>query len=303
MRVLLLINPGAGRAEIALEDLAAWFKKKCDATIVTTHSPDQLKQTLIDQGANTDRIVIGGGDGTISRALPELLRFGKPLAVLPIGTANDFARCLGLPDDWLAAADVALHGRTHDVDVGLVNGRPFLNVASVGIADQVKQVQSTDLKRSFRGLSYAIGLLRVAGRSRPFHIRLSIDGEPTWSGFVYQVSIGNGRFHGGGLTVAEQAVIDDQKLNVYFVLPGPVWQLLACITHLKFGFTKPEVLRRLSGRSVTIRTRTPRPVNADGESCTETPAEFSLLPKALKIIVPQDIKGAPGLRAGRAKRA
>ena len=81
-----------------------------------------------------DRIVIGGGDGTISSALPELLALGKPLAVLPLGTANDFAATIGLPADPLEAADVALHGRPHAIDVGLANDRPFLNVASVGVA-------------------------------------------------------------------------------------------------------------------------------------------------------------------------
>jgi len=295
MRVLVLINPKAAQASMVLEDLAAWFKESCEASIVPTRSRHHLTQTISRDGQDFDRIVICGGDGTISDALPELLRLGKPLAVLPVGTANDFARCLGLPQDWAAAADIALRGRSHEVDVGLVNARPFLNVASVGVAVDVSRAQSADLKRSFRVLSYLIGLLRVAGRSRPFHVELSIDEDRSWSGFVYQVSIANGRFHGGGLTVAEEAVIDDQMLNVYFVLPGRFWQLVACITHLKFGLIKPDVLRQLSGRRVTINTRKPRLINADGEIGTETPAKFSLLPKALSVMVPQDLADAPGL--------
>ncbi len=295
MRVLVLMNPGAAQADAAFEDLAAWFNENCEATVVTTRSRHHLKQTLGRDGQDFDRIAICGGDGTVSDALPELLRLGKPLAVLPAGTANDFARCLGVPEDWAGAAGIALHGRTHEVDVGLVNDRPFLNVASVGVAVQVSRAQSKELKRSFRVLSYAIGLLSAARRSRPFHIKLHVDDEPVWSGFVYQVSIANGRFHGGGLTVDEQAVIDDQKLNVYFVLPGTFWQLVACVTHLKFGFVKPDVLRQLSGRRVTIHTRKPRLVNADGEIGTETPAKFSLLPKALTVMVPQDLMRAPGL--------
>ena len=102
-------------------------------------SQHELKETLLRDGPAADRIVIGAGDGTISNALPELLQLDKPLAVLPLGTANDFARSLGLPQDNLAAARVALHGRTHRIDVGLVNGRPFLNVASVGVAAKVNQ--------------------------------------------------------------------------------------------------------------------------------------------------------------------
>lgn len=286
MHLLVLVNPGAARAEGALEELARWFRQHSEATFVTTRSQDHLARALQRHGDAADRVVIGGGDGTISNALPELLALGKPLAVLPVGTANDFARCLAIPDDTIAAAGIALSGRTHQVDVGLVNEKPFLNVASVGVAAQISQVQTRGLKRRWRLLSYVISLWRVARQARPFHVELSIDGAPAWSGFVYQVSVANGRYHGGGLTVAEHATIDDGMLNVYFVLPGTFAQLLACITHLKFGFPKPEVLHRRSGRHVTIRTLKPRPVNADGEITTQTPAEVVVVPKALTVMVP-----------------
>jgi YegS/Rv2252/BmrU family lipid kinase len=244
-------------------------------------------ETLRAQGPEADRIVIGGGDGTISRALPILLELGKPLAVLPLGTANDFARTLGLPPDQLAAACVALNGRPHTIDVGLVNGRPFLNVASVGVATKVAKEQSRELKRRFRTFAYAIGLFRALRDSRPFLATMLIDDKPAWSGPVYQVSVGNGRFHGGGLTVAEHAAIDDGKLDLYLVHPGPFWQLVACITHLKFGFSEPALLHRAGARRVALQTSPPKAINADGELGTETPAEFAILPQALTVIVPQ----------------
>jgi diacylglycerol kinase (ATP) len=287
VRLLTVVNSEAARVEAALSEIAAWFEENCEAAYVTTTSQDELKNTLLRDGPAADRIVIGGGDGTISNALPELLKLNKPLAVLPLGTANDFARSLGLPQGGLAAARVALHGRAHQVDVGLVNGRPFLNVASVGVAAEISQAQSKELKRTWGILSYPIGLLRVARDARPFHVELVLDGVPTWSGAVYQASVGNGRYHGGGLTVAEHAAIDDGTLHVYVVLPGTFWQLLACVTHLKFGFTKPGVLRRQSARHVSLRTWRPRSVNADGEIVTKTPAEFLLLPKRLTVMVPQ----------------
>src|SRR5512143_1320225 len=146
MRLLVAVNPGASRAEAGLSELAAWFGENCEAVFVTTRAQDELEEKLLRHGPTADRIVIGGGDGTISNALPELLQLDKPLAVLPLGTANDFARSLGLPQAGLAAARVALQGRAHQVDVGLVNGRPFLNVASVGIAAKISHAQSKELK-------------------------------------------------------------------------------------------------------------------------------------------------------------
>jgi diacylglycerol kinase (ATP) len=82
---------------------------------------------------------------------------------------------------------------------------------------------------------------------------LATDDAPAWSGWVHQVSVGNGRYHGGGLTVADHAAINDELLNVHFVLPGTLWQLLASIAHLKFDLTKPKVLRRWSGAAAAKR--------------------------------------------------
>ena len=145
----------------------------CHATFVCTESVEDLKQALAAHGASADRIVIGGGDGRISSALPELLRLDKPLTVLPLGTANDFARTLGVPPDAMKAAEVALSGREHRIDIGSVNGRPFLNVASVGLAAKVTEAQSTKLKRRWHTLSNPISLWRAVWEARPFYLEVS----------------------------------------------------------------------------------------------------------------------------------
>jgi YegS/Rv2252/BmrU family lipid kinase len=286
MRVLVIVNPGASRAATATQELSRWFSEHASATFVRATSIDDLKQAIEDHGANADRIVIGGGDGTISAALPQLLRLGKPLAVLPLGTANDFARTLGVPDDAKAAAETALGGREHRIDVGEVNGRPFINVASVGLAAKVTQEQSGQLKRRWRVLSYVISLWRAASAARPFYLEIELDGAAAWYGAAYQVSIGNGRFHGGGLTVSDQAALDDGKFDLYLVRPGAAWQLFAAVTHLRFGFAKPDLLKRDRATRITLRTATPRPINVDGELNAATPATFELIPAALTVIVP-----------------
>ena len=80
--------------------------------------------------------------------------------------------------------------------------------------------------------AHLVGAVR---RLQPFIADLEIDGDPRWSAAVYQVSVANGRYHGGGLTVAEDAAIDDGKLDLYVVYPGTFWQLFACPTYLRFG--------------------------------------------------------------------
>jgi YegS/Rv2252/BmrU family lipid kinase len=288
LRLLVVINPNASRAEGALPTLTEWFGDNTDAMLVVAHKKKDLKALLKAHGPEADRIVIGGGDGTLSKALPVLLKLKKPLAVLPLGTANDFVRTIGLPADPLQAAEIALSGREHAIDVGLANGKTYLNVASVGVASEVIKRQSKALKRSWRVLAYAISLGRAVRRLQPFIAELEIDGRPRWSAVVYQVSVANGRYHGGGLTVAEDAAIDDGKLDLYVVYPGTFWQLVTCLTHLRFGLMrKPSVLDRGAATRVKLMTARPRDVDADGRLATTTPAEFTLRHKALKVIVPR----------------
>ena len=287
LRVLVVINPNASRAEGVLPGLSAWFTERCRPLIIVANSKKELRRELEAHGKDVDLIVIGGGDGTISKALPQLLKLQCPFAVLPLGTANDFARTLGLPANPFKAAEIALSGREHRIDIGLVNDWPYLNVASVGIASRVANAQSKELKRRWHVFAYFIGLIRALRDLQPFFVKIDLDGNPVWSGPVYQVSVGNGRFHGGGLTVAEDAAIDDGKLNLYLINPGRFWQLFASFMHLKFGLSKPEVLRQRSAVTAILHTDRPRSVNADGELVTETPATFRVCSAALTVMVPR----------------
>lgn len=289
LRLLVVVNPNASRSGDALPQVSEWFAGRGCATIVITKEQDDLERILKAEGTAADRIVIGGGDGTLSQALPVLLQLKKPVAVLPLGTANDFARTLGLSGDPLEAAATALGGREHQIDLGLANGKPYLNVASVGVASQVIEGQSKEMKRRWRVLAYAISLLQAARNLRPFIVEIDMDNHPRWTGPVYQVSIGNGRYHGGGLTVAENAAIDDGLLDLYVVYPGTFWQLFACLSQLRFGLLKPSVLDRHTARRVRLRTTSARPVDTDGHLATETPVEISLLRKGLTVLVPRNL--------------
>lgn len=295
LRVLVVINPNASKADAALAALSSWFTKNCQALIVVAKTDKELRQEIEVHGKEVDLIVIGGGDGTVSKALPQLLKIKRSFAVLPLGTANDFARTLGLPSDPLKAAEIALNGREHRIDIGLVNDWPYLNVASIGIASKVAKAQSKKLKRRWRVFAYAIGLMQAVRDLQPFFVKLNLDGKSIWSGPVYQVSVGNGRFHGGGLTVAEDAAIDDGKLDIYLIYPGRFWHLFASFMHLKFGLARPEVLKQRSAVTVTLHTDRPRSVNADGELATETPATFGLRPAALTVMVPHVLPDHRGL--------
>jgi len=184
LRVLVIVNPNASRAQTALPAISSWFSENCKALIVVAKSKKERMREPKANGKEVDLIVIGGGDGTISTAVPQLLELERPFAVLPLGTANDFARTIGLPPDPLEAAKVALRGRKHRIDVGLVNDWPYLNVASVGVASKVAKSQSKELKRKWRVFAYIIGLFRAVRDLQPFLVDLNIDAKRMWSGSV-----------------------------------------------------------------------------------------------------------------------
>lgn len=290
MRLLVLINPDASRAEETLPQLKERFAEEPEATLMEVGSAEAMSDALKEHGRGAERIVIGGGDGTISSALPVLLQLQKPLGVLPLGTANDFARTLSLPEAPHRAAEIALGPRTHRIDVGMVNGHPFLNVASVGVATRVSELQSKDLKRSLRILSYAVSFREAIREAKPFHVSIEVDDRTYWKGMVHQVSVGNGRFHGGGLVVAEEAAIDDGKLNIYVVRPGTFMELVACVASLRFGLGgELETLKRQAARAVRLKTSRPKPINVDGDIRSQTPAEFSVARAALEVVIPETL--------------
>lgn len=136
-----------------------------------------LPDAIRDAAGRVDRVVVGGGDGTLNAALPGLLDAGLPLGILPLGTANDLARTLGIPTGLEAAAEVIAAGRTRRIDVGEVNGRPFFNVASVGFGVDLTRALTRDAKRRWGKVGYAVAALRALGRLRPFHAEIVEGGE------------------------------------------------------------------------------------------------------------------------------
>jgi diacylglycerol kinase (ATP) len=123
-----------------------------------------------------DCVVLGGGDGTLNAAAPGLIATGLPLGIVPLGTANDLARTLGIPLDPAEAARVIAAGRVRSIDLGEVNGRPFFNVASVGFGVDLTRALTRDSKRRWGALGYAVAGLRAVGRLRPFSAEIVENG-------------------------------------------------------------------------------------------------------------------------------
>ena len=233
-----------------------------------------------------DLVVVGGGDGTINAAARGVIDTGLPLGVLPLGTANDLARTLGLPMALDGAVAVIAAGRTRRIDLGEVNGHPYFNVASLGFGVDLTHALTADAKRRWGPLGYAVAGFRVLRRLRPFHVDIEIGGERHASRTVH-LAVGNGRHYGGGMTVSHDASIDDGRLDVYSLEFASAWRLLMALPALRSGRTRDWTdIRTLAGQEIRVTTHRERSVNADGEIVTRTPATFRVLHEAIAVFAP-----------------
>jgi diacylglycerol kinase (ATP) len=167
-----------------------------------------------------DRLAVAGGDGTIGPVADLAGRLDLPLAVLPAGTANDFARAYGLPADPLEAAALAVDGlHTRPLELGrLADGHPFVNVASAGLAS-VAARNAQPLKPRLGPLAYGVGALRAAAREHPLPLTVRADGRAVFDGDAWQAIVAVSGAFGGGSGVAE-ANPEDGVLDVVILPAG-----------------------------------------------------------------------------------
>ena len=255
----------------------------------------ELRTVLAHAAESTpDALLVGGGDGSLGCAAEVLAHTGTALGVLPLGTANDFARTLEIPTGLAAAVDTMLTGKTVDVDLGRANGQVFLNVASLGMSVEVTQRLTPGLKRRLGQVAYPVATLSAYRHHRPFGARLELaDGSAVELEDLMQVAVGNGRHYGGGLTVSPTASIDDHLLDVYAVEKGRLRDHVSIARLLRSGhLIEHERVHHFTTRRVTIATDAPLPINLDGEISAATPAVFEVDRNALHVVVPQRSRAA-----------
>ncbi|KUM32505.1 lipid kinase [Arthrobacter sp. EPSL27] len=294
----VVINTGSRRG--AAYELAVDSMQRAGVPVSSVHqvaSGADLAATLDQVIADGhDLVVVGGGDGTVSYAAGRVAGTQVVLGVLPLGTANDFARTLEIPPNLAEACATVAEGKVVDIDLGRANGEPFLNVASVGLSVAVTEALSPRLKRYIGPLAYSIATLRAYTRHKPFRARLEFpdgDHQPLELDDLLQVAVGNGRHYGGGYTVSPTAGIDDHILDIYAILAGPLREHVSIARLLKDGsFIEHDRVVHLTSRHVRVVTEPPLPVNLDGEIATATPADFTIQRNAVHVVVPQSSTSA-----------
>jgi len=245
--------------------------------------PEAVRHALT---AGVRLIIVGGGDGTLSAVVDELAYRDAVLGILPLGTANSFARTLDIPLEIDRAVEVIAGGETAGVDLGRIGDDYFANTAALGLAATLARSRLTGLKHYFGAASYPLaGVVKFLGH-RSFRCTLSHHGRRT-SYDALDVLIANGRYQGGAL-VAPDASVASRALVVRIV-KGPAKRNLIWAWALRAAGRAPgaRLVETVHAASVTIETEPPLPVSIDGEAVARTPVRASVAPDALKVRVPR----------------
>jgi diacylglycerol kinase (ATP) len=295
-RALLLVNRHARRGQDSLAQVIEQLQTLgLELLEESTEHPALLPDIIRRYQHQVDLVIVGGGDGTLNAVVQGLVGTHLPLGILPLGTANDLGRTLGIPANLSEACRVITTGKVKTIDLGLVNDHYFFNVASLGLSVRITQKLTKEMKRRWGVLAYAVTAVQALWESRPFSAEIRVSDTITKVKTV-QIAVGNGRFYGGGMTVAADATIDDQQLDLYSLEIRAWWQMLTLLPSMKQGthITLPNV-RAIRGQEIEVITRRIYPINTDGEITTQTPARFRVVPQALSVIVPAQGK-AEGLK-------
>lgn len=241
----------------------------------------------VSRGAQV--LVAAGGDGTVSAVAAAVAGTPTALAVLPMGTLNHFAKDAGVPLDVTEAAEVALRGRVEPVDVAEVNGRVFVNNASIGLYPHALRERE---RRMATGGSKPVATVQAAGTAlrnlRTHHLLLGVDGRPMarTTSFVF---VGNNAYETGLAGLGSRPSLTGGRLAVYTVRrPGRGAVLGLAARALAGRLDQAQDFESHTARDVVVDSRRPRVrVGIDGELCTlATPLRFTIRPGALRLVRP-----------------
>lgn len=255
--------------------------------------PETVHEVLAD---GCDLLILGAGDGTVSAVVDMLAHHEAVLGLLPLGTANDFARTMEIPGDLRGACDAIASGKVVDVDLGLVGDNYFVNVVSAGLSVGVTHALSPGLKKRAGRFAYPLASVKAFLTHKPFTARLSFpDGDRSELELdrVLQVAVGNGRFYGGGNLISPDAHIDDHALDAYVIQLGRHRDLAGVARYFRSGdFIQQDNVTQLTTQRMVVTTDPPLPLNVDGEIVAHAPQEITMARNALKVLVPEHSNAA-----------
>lgn len=290
MKVLLIYNPKSGNGIFKnhLDYIIERFQNKgmiiMPYRIVSWQSlEDMISKINIDEYI---KIIIAGGDGTIHQVINRLIKYeiDLPIAIFPVGTANDYAQYFNLPKGIEEMTDIALGDAYSYSDVGKINGKYFINVASLGFLIDISQKTDAKIKNSLGVLAYYIKGIEELPNMKSFAVSVNSP-HGSFSGDIYFMLIMNGKSAGGFKKIAPFSSINDGLLDVYIFKKCALYELMPLLIKIFNGehFNSPYVCF-FQTNQLEIICDANVSTDLDGEEGPRFPLYIENVPKKLKII-------------------
>jgi YegS/Rv2252/BmrU family lipid kinase len=285
---VLIVNVHSRRGEALFKDAKAMLEE-AGLRLIAAHAvkePERLQETV--RGAVADgapMVIVGGGDGSLSGTVDELVGKDCVFGVLPLGTANSFARTLGIPLDLEGAVAAISGGRRRRIDLGMIDRDYFVNAASLGLSPRIGETVPHRLKRYLGRAGYLLWAIKCSIGFRAFRLTLE-DGVKRRNMWATEVRILNGPYH-GGVELSDQADVDTGDIVIQAVVGRSharlAWDWYAKFFKLRDRDAQTEEFR---GKAFRIETRPPQRISIDGEVLASTPVTVQVAAGAVEVAVP-----------------
>jgi YegS/Rv2252/BmrU family lipid kinase len=285
----LVINTKSRKGQAAFRD-ACRLLKEAGIHLIAAHAvprPERMADVVrevIEAGA--PMVIVGGGDGSLSSSVDHFVGTDTVFAVLPLGTANSFARTIQVPLDIAGAVGVIANGKAHRIDLGMIDGDYFANCAAIGISPLIAETVPHGLKKWLGRPGYLAWAAVQMLRFRPFHLTLEEEDGTTHRMDALELRIANGRYHGGTELVDTQ--VDDGDIVIQAIEGRMTTKLLWSWGLSLLGPDRARgTVREFRGDRFRVITDPPLPISIDGEVLAETPVNAHLAHKVILAAVPR----------------
>lgn len=248
--------------------------------------PSKLQPTIqeaVNSGA--PMVIVGGGDGSLSCSVDYFVGKDCVFALLPLGTANSFARGLGIPLDLDGAIEVIATGRRRRIDLGMIDNDYYANCAAIGVSPLIAETVPHKLKRALGRVGYLMWATYQMTRFRPFKLTVG-DGPDAETIDALEVRIANGSYH-GGTELVENAELDSGEIIVQAVIGTKsstlAWSWFTSVVKMR---ARKKTYREFRGTAMRIATDPPLPISIDGEVLAHTPVMAKVAKGVIEVVAP-----------------
>lgn len=289
----VLLNAGSGSTadETAGEIISQFKQHGIEARIHELREGDDIKKVVRDAvEANGDALIACGGDGTVNALAAAAIENERPLGILPLGTLNNFSKDLGIPQELSEAVDLVATANSVRVDAAEVNGQFFVNNSSIGLYPRIVRDREKQQQRLGRGKWFAAfwAAVKVLRSSNFLNVKLDVDGKTLQRKTPF-VFVGNNTYEMDLYNIGRRERLDEGCLSIYLLRRGGAWGVIVMLLKTLTGTVRQwKDFEEFRASELTIVSKRGSLLVAfDGEvSAMETPLEYKIHPRVLKVFVP-----------------